>query len=233
MALAGEGAVAIWHDIAVEAREEFYAWHGEEHMPERVGIPGFLRGRRYVAADAELEFFNLYEAASPQVLSGTDYQSRLDAPTAWTRATVAHFRNVSRSLCRVAASHGKGCGGLAATVRYDVPDADAARHERLMCEEVLPRLAGERGIAGAHLLVADEAASGRSTAEQRARGDGGNLVPRWIVVVEGWGDEAPFAAQVAEQVGEAAMAGHGALEPSRPGLYRLQATRLKTAFAPG
>ena len=55
MSLAGEGAVAIWHDIAPEGREDFYAWHGEEHMPERVGIPGFLRGRRYVAIEAGLK----------------------------------------------------------------------------------------------------------------------------------------------------------------------------------
>ena len=29
----GGGAVAIWHDIAPEGLDEFYAWHGEEHMP--------------------------------------------------------------------------------------------------------------------------------------------------------------------------------------------------------
>ncbi len=37
------GAVAIWHDIVPEGLQEFYAWHGEEHMPERVSIPGFRR----------------------------------------------------------------------------------------------------------------------------------------------------------------------------------------------
>jgi len=49
MSLAGKGAVSIWHDIAPQGRSEFYAWHGTEHMPERAGIPNFLRGRRYVA----------------------------------------------------------------------------------------------------------------------------------------------------------------------------------------
>ena len=49
MSLAGTGAVAIWHDIAPEGRAEFYAWHGRQHMPERAAIPGFIRGRRYVA----------------------------------------------------------------------------------------------------------------------------------------------------------------------------------------
>ena len=51
MSVMGTGAVAIWHDIAAEGRDEFYAWHGQEHMPERVGIKGFIRGRRWIAIE--------------------------------------------------------------------------------------------------------------------------------------------------------------------------------------
>ncbi|HKE39401.1 MAG TPA: hypothetical protein VKG21_06155 [Casimicrobiaceae bacterium] len=39
MSFAGLGAVVIWHDIAPEGRQAFYAWHCCEHMPERTGIP--------------------------------------------------------------------------------------------------------------------------------------------------------------------------------------------------
>jgi len=49
MSLAGQGVVAIWNGIAPEGRAEFFEWHNREHMPERVGIPGFRRGRRYIA----------------------------------------------------------------------------------------------------------------------------------------------------------------------------------------
>jgi hypothetical protein len=68
MSPAGTGAVAIWHDISPEGRSEFYAWHGREHMPERTGIPGFLRGRRNVAIDSQPEFFNLYKTDSPRII---------------------------------------------------------------------------------------------------------------------------------------------------------------------
>ncbi len=44
-------AVTIWCDVAPEVREEFDDWHAHEHMPERLSIPGFLRGSRWVAAD--------------------------------------------------------------------------------------------------------------------------------------------------------------------------------------
>ena len=67
MSLAGKGVVAIWHDLLPEAKDDFYEWHNREHMPERVGIPGFRRGRRYIAISGAPEFFNLYEAENETV----------------------------------------------------------------------------------------------------------------------------------------------------------------------
>ena len=51
-------------------RIESYELHNREQMPERVGIPGFGRGRRYIAKHGTPEFFILYEADSAEVLSG-------------------------------------------------------------------------------------------------------------------------------------------------------------------
>lgn len=191
MGLAGTGAVAIWHDIAAEGRDAFYAWHGSEHMPERVGIPGFQRGRRYVAVQGGPEFFNLYETESTGVVTGPDYLARLNNPTPWTVSTVRHFRNVARSLCEVAASAGEGQGGLMATFRYALPDPATAAHRARIVGDVVPATAKERGIAGCHFLVADEAASAVETEEKKVRAEK-NLVPRWIVLVEGWGDQSAF-----------------------------------------
>jgi hypothetical protein len=185
MSLLGKGAVAIWHDIAPEGLAEFYAWHGTEHMPERVGIPGFLRGRRYEAIDAKLGFFNLYETVDTGVLTGDAYRARLNAPTPWTIATVKHFRKVARSLCNVAWTQGRAEGGLIATFS---PDGDIA-------QETLAKLAQAPGIAAVHLLVADEAASGEVNAEQRARGVA-NEVPRRTILVEGWAEAGAFATTV-------------------------------------
>jgi hypothetical protein len=220
MALAGQGAVAIWHDIAPEGREAFYAWHGTEHMPERVAIPGFLRGRRYVAIAGAPEFFNLYETATTAVLSGRDYLDRLDHPTPWTVSTVKHFRGVARSLCEVEYTHGEGEGGSIATFRYDI-EVDEAGHRARM-RAALARLAASPGIAGVHLLVADEAASAIETAEKKARASG-TEIPRWIVLVEGWGDEAPFEAQARAFSRDAAF--RDAPAPPDVAIYRLQNSR--------
>lgn len=232
MSLAGEGAVAIWHDIAPEGRAEFYAWHGEEHMPERVGIPGFLRGRRYVAIDAELEFFNLYEAQSVEVLKGQDYAARVNAPTPWTFSAVKHFRSVARAICRVAHTSGPAQGGLIATLRYDVPDNIACAHRAALLRGLVPDLLATRGVAGVHLLTADGQASGVATAEQKARGVA-NAVPRWVLLVEGWGDEAEFVALARESLAAEELQALGGEGPFSLGLYRHQITRAKTAWSAG
>jgi hypothetical protein len=232
MALSGEGAVAIWHDIAPEGRETFYAWHGQEHMPERVGIPGFIRGRRYVAIAADLEFFNLYEAWSVEVLKGQDYAGRVNAPTSWTLEAAKHFRSVARSICRVAYSAGPAQGGLIATLRYDVPREGAADHEAALLRRTFPDLLATPGVAAVHLLTSDAEASGVVNAEQKVRGVA-NAVPSWVLLLEGWGDEADFITLARSALAADAIGAIGGTGPFSLGLYRHQVTRTKTAWSAG
>ena len=80
MSLLGKGVVAIWHEVQPAARADFFEWHNREHMLERVGIPGFLRGRRYSALTGEPEICTLYETESVEVLTGPHYMARLENP---------------------------------------------------------------------------------------------------------------------------------------------------------
>jgi hypothetical protein len=184
MSLNGCGVVAIWHDLLPEAKDEFYEWHNREHMPERLGIPGFRRGRRYIAQQGAPEYFNLYEADSPEVLSGQDYLQRLNAPTPWTRQVVASFRNVSRAICRVLYSGGVGQGAVMLTLRFDVAAPAHAQVARLLRQQLLPVIVDLRGVAGVHLCRADEAGSAIETVEKAAR-DSATLIPHWVLMIEG------------------------------------------------
>lgn len=228
MSLAGMGVVAIWHDLLPEAKEDFQEWHNREHMPERVGIPGFRRGRRYVALTGAPEYFNLYEADSPEVLGGQDYLNRLNAPTPWTRRVVPSFRNVARSICRVAFTTGVGSGGVMLTSCFEIDPADRARTLEALIQKILPPIASRRGITGVHLCLADEAISRIETAEKKARADA-TLVPATVVLIEGNSSEYVSGA-------------FGALAPVLASLhagapdtavYRLENTRLKTPWAAG
>lgn len=222
--LSGEAVVAIWNDIASEGRAEFYAWHLHEHMPERAGIPGFRRGRRYIAADVATrpEFLTLYEADTMQVLQGSDYLARLEAPTPWTRRATSAFRNTSRALARVLESRGPGGGGVALTVRFD-----AAPGSHAMLLALLRKAADAPRVTGAHLCVGDDAASVRQTAESEGRSD--LLTPPTAFAMI----EATDAEAVADLLPEAALRAAGAGGAMERGVYRLEYSRTKTAFAAG
>lgn len=223
MSLSGLGVVTIWHDLLPEAKDNFYEWHNREHMPERVGIPGFRRGRRYIALQGTPEYFNLYEADSPEVLSGQDYLQRLNAPTPWTREVVASFRNVVRGICRVLYSAGVGQGAVMLTLRFDVPKDAQAGIVRLLRQQVLPAIADLRGITGVHLCRADEDGSRVETAEKKARTDG-TAIPRWILLVEGISAR---AVEAATQQVRTAMAAHAAVTDLDQAVYLLEYQRCK------
>ena len=226
MSLCGTGVVAIWHDLLPEAKDAFYEWHAREHMPERVAIPGFCRGRRYIASAGAPEYFNLYEADNPAVLGGADYLARLNQPTPWTRDVVASFRNVARGICRVLYSEGVGEGGSMATLRFDVAAADAAAVSAALIERSLPPLVTQVGVAGVHLCRTDDAVSRIDTAEKKSRGEG-TQIPSWVVLIEGLSD-AVVARAAAALAGELRAL---AIEAVDPATYRLEHQRSKPANA--
>jgi hypothetical protein len=229
MSLAGEGLIAIWNDVTPEMRADIYEWHNREHMPERVGISGFRRGRRYRAIEADVAFFTLYETDTPLVHTGSDYTARLNDPTPWTQHAIRGFRNTSRSLCRVGASFGTGQGGLLITYRYDVAEGRAEEQRRLLVHEVLPPLAEAPGVVGAHLGIADRAASLVETAEKKDIAK--PLVPNWVILVEGGSEAEALLAACDAALPAKRLIAAGAIELVQRGLYQLQYTRSKTARA--
>jgi hypothetical protein len=230
MALAGKGAICIWNDIFPEQRADFYAWHNEEHMPERVGIPGFKRGRRYIAVDGgtQPEFFTLYETESYEVLVGQDYTNRLNAPTPRTKATTAGFLNTSRALTRVHASHGLGSGGILGTTRFGYASGTGPALARAMAAGAILELATQPQITGVHLCMTDATASSVRTAESKDRSDI-QAAPDGVLLIEGC---SPDLVKAARDMASRQVVACGALTPVA-GLYRLEYTRLKNAHACG
>jgi hypothetical protein len=214
--LAGEAFVAIWHDIVPEGQAEFCAWHTREHMPERLSLSGFLRGRRYLAERGSPEYFNLYEVQTAAVLTGAEYLERLNSPTSWTQRTLPYFRNVSRSLFAVGASLGRSQGGVILTGRVEAVPGQEARL-RAFLNEAVAKLFGQPGVVGAHFGVADRSGSEIPTAERKARGSA-TLVPGWVVLLEGLSQ----AAMEEAAGGLAALEAHGAQGPMDQGTYRLE-----------
>lgn len=122
--------LVILTDIPSEREADFNRWYDREHTAERVAIPGFLGARRFLAAaEGGLpKYLALYETAVFEVLTGQAYRSALAQQTEWSKAVMAHFENVKRSVARIALAQGRGRGGAAVVVRLRPQDgAEALR----------------------------------------------------------------------------------------------------------
>ena len=67
--------------------DEFNAWYEDEHLPERLAIPGFRSARRWIAEGrpGEGKYLATYELDSPGVLRSPEYLARFENPTPWSR----------------------------------------------------------------------------------------------------------------------------------------------------
>jgi hypothetical protein len=213
--------LAIWNGIAAEAEADFIAWHVREHIPERVGVPGFLRGRRYVAASGMPKYFNFYETETPETLSAPAYLARLNAPSAWTRRVVSHFQDTSRTICSVAASQGLGDGAYMATLRLTARADRAALVERVTNQVMAPALA-RPSVVAAHLLEGQPEAGGAHTEEKSLRGQP-DQTAAWVMLIEA-ADLEPLQSALADLASPAALSAAGAsyAAPQDCGIYRLQ-----------
>jgi hypothetical protein len=155
-------------DVAADAVEEHDRWHTHEHLPERLAIPGFLRGTRWVATSEGPRYMVVYEVESLATLSSPAYLARLNDPTPWTTRIMPSYRGMRRGLCSVLGSFGRGQGGAAALLRFTPPPEDAQPLHRWLLEDVLAGVAEASGLGSAHLLQAAQAAA--MTNEQRIRG---------------------------------------------------------------
>ena len=168
-ALLGPAAVLIWNDVASEGRDAFYAWHDREHMPERLALPGFLRGRRFVKPGHSPEWLTMYEARGVDALVSPEYLARLNAPTPATTATLRYFRNTSRAVCRVVHSTGASTGGHVLAMRLSVDATRDGAMRRHLIEDAFPRALSRLGVLACHLFASDTSASHVHTAESSTR----------------------------------------------------------------
>ena len=186
MPLLGQAAMLLSFDVTAEAIAEHDDWHTHEHLPERLSIPGFLRGTRWLALAGGPRYFVLYEVAGLEVLTSRAYLDRLNSPTPWTSRLMPHYRGMRRGFCSVSGSFGSGLGHVALLIRFKPPAQAAAALRTGLLAEALPRLPATPGIGSAHLL--EGAVTPPMTNEQRIRG--ADAAVDWAIVVTAYRPEA-------------------------------------------
>lgn len=228
MALLGTAAVAMWWTVAAADREEFRQWHSKEHFPERMGIPGFLRGSRWEREDDSGAHFVMYELDDYATLTSPGYRASLNNPTPWSRRMMPLHHGIVRSQCRIVSSHGAGVATYMATLTLS-PRAGEADRLRAFLEAVLPELPRRPGVTAAHLLVTDTPQAALTT-EEKVRG--GDAVADWIVLVSGFGRDALLEI-LGDELGVDRLAGSGGDAVKQAGPFRLVHAVTPRDFPPG
>lgn len=161
-------AMLLLFDIQPEAIDEHDEWHSHEHLPERLSIPGFRRGSRWTRTTPGPRYSVVYEVDRLEVLDSPAYRQRLDHPTPWTTKMMSRYVGMRRTLCRIDAASGHGLGGSSLVASFAADPARAAELDRWLVGELVPSLAGRRGLASCRLLR--HALPAAMTAEQAIRG---------------------------------------------------------------
>ncbi len=200
--LLGLGALVNWGGVIAEQEDDYNMWHSREHMPERLAVAGFRRGRRGIAVagtPANQKYFMMYEAIDAEVFISPPYLARLNDPTPWTRRILSAYVEPSRTVCRVISSKGFGVGGWNATLQLSSENRDGVR--QWLQGGWIDDIMGRTGILSAHALEGDPEFGQQPTAEKKfreSRGDRDRTVD-FAMLIEGF-DQGPTESAMNEVV---------------------------------
>jgi hypothetical protein len=119
--------------------EEFNAWYDEEHLPERLAIPGFRSATRWVAEvpAGQGKYLATYELESAAVLQSAAYLARFRNQSPWSRRCLGKAVVFKRWACE-----------------QDEP-GDAGPHQAARALVVAPEPLDLQGVLQVRRFVAD------------------------------------------------------------------------------
>jgi len=148
----GEAALALWVDIDPADDALLNRWHSGEHVQERVGCPGWLRGSRFKGVEKPNRYLLFYDAETLAAFESDAYYARLRAPTELSRTIFPKFRETWRTICSVERRQGDGIAAAVLTVRGDTTAFEALASLKPARIDLLK---GEPGVGQAHTTEKD------------------------------------------------------------------------------
>lgn len=103
MAETAQALLALWNDVDPAHEAEYNDWHANEHVPERLTVPGMLWASRWRRASPGTgpRYLTLYGLRNAAVLEGAAYQCLLAEPTPDSARMRPLLRNLSRWVCEI------------------------------------------------------------------------------------------------------------------------------------
>lgn len=148
--------LALWNSIKSAALQpEYETWHTFEHVPERVGLPGFVEARRYRSLahsptpptpQRPPDYFTCYWLDTIEALNSTQYHEVFARPTPWSARMRLELSDFFRLPCTLGGAYGQSMASQLATLHLrGEAGAFAAQASRELARRV------EHGeLVGAH-----------------------------------------------------------------------------------
>jgi hypothetical protein len=178
MPIAGKGMLLTSMDVDATDEADFNRWYDREHLEERVAIEGFIEARRYVAIEGSPKYLSLYSTETFEVLDSPAYRAALANQTAWSKANIARFKNMVRSVARITISRGNGRGAWLGVLRLR-PVRGKEDELRVRLRDALDPH-GLDGIISMHLIESDPQLS-RPLTENASASDAGASDWFWLI----------------------------------------------------
>ena len=87
----GTGLLMVWCEVPAEIEDEFNRWYNEEHLQERLSVPGILSAARYEAVVNGPKHLAVYELESPAVMESPEYLKCRQNPSEWSKRMSPDF----------------------------------------------------------------------------------------------------------------------------------------------
>ena len=148
------GFLLVMMQPAAAIEEEFNAWYDTEHVPERLAVPGFLTGRRYVATDGHPRYLAFYDIETLKVLDSDSYQA-VSGPnfSPWTKRVTSRVmvdRRAGRQIWPGTAT--LGTSPRLRLLRFDLPETE----ESALVKVLRSAIEGSPGARDVMLLRCDD-----------------------------------------------------------------------------
>ena len=96
----GGTVLVVMMDVDPEHEEEFNRWYDDEHLPERLEIPGYVSARRFKLQDGEgvLKYLCIWELEDGSPLESEGYQAQRERPSELRDRALSYVKQRARGL---------------------------------------------------------------------------------------------------------------------------------------
>lgn len=150
------GMLFVATHVDMEHDADFNQWYDQEHVEERVRLPGFQSGTRYQGLDAQTpRYLGLYRTTSLEAFSTAAYQAAFGQQTPWSVANLARMRQPTRRVCTIQEEAGQGTGSRLLVQRLSLQTQQLPARAADFARSLL----GQPGFVRSFLLLPDTALS--------------------------------------------------------------------------